>query len=139
MPAPPSAFQVTTAPWLLMAPGLACGSTSAAEPLSALNRAVAVKKSMQPAMPHPEQDAAAAAKFAALHEKAGKRPNILWLAVDDMGFGDIGGIWDGGAIIDQPTQFKKLTACTVGRVVATFNEAGICPGPMPPCHDGIQI
>ena len=84
MPAPPSAFQVTTAPWLLMAPGLACSSTSGAEPLSTLDHAVAEKESMQPAKPHPEQDAAVAAKFAALHEKVGKRPNILWLAVDDM-------------------------------------------------------
>ena len=108
MPAPSSAFHVTTVSRLLLAPGLACGC-------------------------------AAAAKLAALHQKTGKRPNILWPGVDDRGFGDIGGIWDGGTIIDRLAQFKQLAACTVGHVVAAFNEAGICPGPMPPCHDGIQI
>ena len=98
--------------------------------MSTLDHAVAEKESMQPAKPHPEQDAAVAAKFAALHEKVGKRPNILWLAVDDMGFGDIGGPRDGGAIIDQLAHFKKLAACAFGRIVAAFNETGICPSPM---------
>jgi len=99
MPAPSSAFHVTTVSRLLLAPGLACGC-------------------------------AAAAKLAALHQKTGKRPNILWPGVDDRGFGDIGGPRDGGAIIDQLAHFKKLAACAFGRIVAAFNEAGICPSPM---------
>ena len=70
---------------------------------SALNRSVRTQENMQPAIPRPEQDKLAQAKLDALYKKTGKRPNIVWLLVDDMGFGDVGGPWGGGAHIGAAT------------------------------------
>ncbi len=70
---------------------------------SALNRSVVTKENMQPAIPRPEQDKAAQAKLDALYKKTGKRPNIVWIVVDDLGFGDLGGPWGGGAHIGAAT------------------------------------
>ena len=57
---------------------------------SALNRSVRTAENMEPAIPRPEQDKAVAEKLAALEKKTGKKPNVVWLLVDDMGFGDPG-------------------------------------------------
>lgn len=51
---------------------------------SKLNRAVRTADNMEPAIPRPEQDKAVAAKLAALEKKTGKKPNIVWLLIDDM-------------------------------------------------------
>ena len=56
----------------------------------------------------PAQEQAAAQKLAALRSKTGQRPNIVWLLVDDMGFGDPG-VYGGGAAIGAATpQMDKL-------------------------------
>ena len=52
---------------------------------SKLNRSVRTADNFEPAIPRPEQDKAVAAKLAALEKKTGKKPNIVWLLVDDMG------------------------------------------------------
>jgi arylsulfatase len=57
---------------------------------------------MEPSVPHPAQQAEVIKKLAALQAKTGKRPNILWLVVDDMGYGDLG-VYGGGAAIGAAT------------------------------------
>jgi len=85
---------------------------------SALNRAKRAVEYMEPAIPHPEQDKAVAAKLAALEKKTGKKPNMVWLLVDDMGFGDPGCYGGGKATgADTPhmdrlaTEGLRLTSC----------------------------
>jgi hypothetical protein len=43
---------------------------------------------MEPVVPHPDQDAEARQKLAALEQRTGKRPNILILLLDDIGWAD---------------------------------------------------
>lgn len=85
---------------------------------SALNRAVRFAENMEPAIPHVEQSAAVDAKLKTLRESTGKRPNIVWLLIDDMGYGDPG-CYGGGAAIGAATpnidrlarQGLRLTSC----------------------------
>lgn len=75
---------------------------------STLSKAVPSSASMEPALSLPAQEQAAAQKLAALRSKTGQRPNIVWLLVDDMGFGDPG-VYGGGAAIGAATpQMDKL-------------------------------
>ncbi|MGF1901631.1 sulfatase-like hydrolase/transferase [Aliivibrio sifiae] len=69
----------------------------------ALSRAVIIEKNKQQAIPRPEQDKVAMNELALKLKSTGKKPNILWLVVDDLGFGDIGGPWGGGAHIGAAT------------------------------------
>ncbi|WP_199553874.1 arylsulfatase [Sandaracinobacteroides hominis] len=57
---------------------------------------------MEPALSFPGQAEAARAKLAELQRRTGRKPNIVWLLVDDMGFGDPG-IYGGGAAIGAAT------------------------------------
>lgn len=56
----------------------------------------------EPAIPHPQQQEEAAKKLKALEQKLGKRPNILIMIVDDMGWGDPG-VYGGGLMAGAPT------------------------------------
>ena len=76
---------------------------STAANASGLSRAESVADNRQPAIAYPQQDKAADLKLAEKLKSSGKRPNILWLVVDDLGFGDIGGPWGGGAHIGAAT------------------------------------
>jgi arylsulfatase len=93
--------------WLLCAlatPGFAQAQASA------LNRSVRTAENMEPAIPRPEQDQAVAAKLAALEKKTSKKPNIVWLLIDDMGYGDPGSYGGGKAIGADTPQMDKLAA-----------------------------
>ena len=57
---------------------------------SKLNRAIRSAENLEPAIPRREQDKLVAEKLAALQRKTGKKPNIVWIVVDDMGYGDPG-------------------------------------------------
>ncbi len=73
---------------------------------------------MEPAIPRPEQDKAVADRLAALEKKTGKKPNIVWIIVDDMGYGDPG-CYGGGKAIGAATpnmdrlarEGLRLTSC----------------------------
>ena len=83
-----------------------------------LSKAVVSAENMQPAIPRPEQDKAAIEKLAALEKRTGRKPNILWFVIDDMGYGDPG-CFGGGAAIGAATpnmdrlarEGLKLTSC----------------------------
>jgi arylsulfatase len=57
---------------------------------------------MEPAIPFPEQDRVAQRQLDDLRARTGKRPNIVWLIVDDMGYGDPGA-FGGGTVIGAAT------------------------------------
>jgi hypothetical protein len=88
----------------LILPGLAHAQTSS------LSRAVAMSDHQQPAIPRPEQDAAAAAKLADLAKRTGKKPNIVILLIDDMGYGDPGAYGGGEAIGAATPNMDRLAA-----------------------------
>ena len=69
---------------------------------SVLSKAVRTSESMEPALSRPEQDRAALKKLAELQAKTGRRPSIVWLLIDDMGWGDPG-VYGGGAAIGAAT------------------------------------
>ncbi|MGL6266771.1 MAG: hypothetical protein ACRC2O_02555, partial [Chitinophagaceae bacterium] len=58
--------------------------------MSPLSKAVMLNDHQQPFIPRPEQDKVSLQKLAALEKKTGKKPNIVWFIIDDMGWGDPG-------------------------------------------------
>lgn len=102
-----------------------------------LSRAVAVEAHLQPAIPRPEQEKAALEKLSALQTKTGRKPNILWLVVDDMGYGDPGCYGGGGAIgaatpnMDRlASEGIKLTSC-YSQPTCTPTRSAILTGRLP--------
>ncbi len=81
--------------FLAAVPGLCLGQ-------SVLSKATRTSESMEPALVHAQQASAAQQKLDALRTKTGKRPNIVWLVVDDMGYGDPGA-FGGGAVVGAAT------------------------------------
>lgn len=106
--------------------------------VSGLSQAVRTSETMEPAVPRPEQEKAVAAKLDALFKKTGKRPNIVWLVVDDMGYGDPG-VYGGGAAIGAATpnidrlanQGLKLTS-TYSQPTCTPTRSAMMLGRLPP-------
>lgn len=66
------------------------------------DRTVRVADYLEPAIPHPEQDKEVADKLRQLEAKTGRKPNVLILLVDDMGYGDPGA-FGGGEMAGAPT------------------------------------
>jgi len=60
------------------------------------------RDSLQPYINHPDQAKEAANKLKALENRFGKKPNIIVLLVDDMGWGDPG-CFGGGEAVGAPT------------------------------------
>ena len=82
------------------------------------NRAVPFASNFEAPIPRPEQDKLAENKLAQLKAKTGKRPNIVWIIIDDMGYGDPG-CYGGGEAIGAATvnidrlarEGLRLTSC----------------------------
>ena len=66
------------------------------------DRTVRVADYLEPAIPHASQEQAALAKLRALEAKTGRKPNILIMVVDDMGYDDPGA-FGGGEMAGAPT------------------------------------
>jgi arylsulfatase len=65
---------------------------------------------MEPAIPHPDQDREVQQKLRQLEAKTGRKPNVLIILVDDLGYGDTGA-FGGGAMVGSPTpNIDKLAA-----------------------------
>ena len=106
---------------------LGINHTVAEQETSGLSRAVIVAENRQPAIPRPEQDAIANKLLADLKTRHGKTPNILWLVVDDMGFGDIGGPWGGGAHIGAATPNIDRMAREGLALTSTYSQPTCTP------------
>lgn len=81
---------------------------------------------LEPFIPRPEQDAAAAEKLAALAERTEDKPNILILLVDDLGWGDPG-VYGGGIAIGAPTPEMDRLAREGLRMTSTYSEPTCTP------------
>lgn len=109
--------------YLLLACLLAIPSLS---PASTLSKAVRTSESMEPAVPWPEQDKLAVKKLADLNAKTGKRPNIVWFVVDDMGYGDPG-VYGGGAAIGAATPNIDRLAREGLKLTSTYSQPTCTP------------
>lgn len=77
-------------------------SNHARAQVTPLSKAKYVNDHQQSFIPRPEQDKMAMEKLAALEKKTGRKPNIVWFVIDDMGYGDPG-CYGGGASIGAAT------------------------------------
>jgi arylsulfatase len=104
---------------------------------SVMSKAVRTAENMEPALAFPQQDAAAKQKLAALQQRTGKKPNIVWFVIDDMGYGDPG-CYGGGAAIGAATptldrlarEGLRLTSC-YSQPTCTPTRSAILTGRLP--------
>ena len=104
---------------------------------STLSKAVRTSESMEPALAFPAQEQTAQRKLDALRAKTGKRPNIVWFVIDDMGWGDPGA-YGGGAAVGAATpnmdrlarEGLKLTSC-YSQATCTPTRSAILTGRLP--------
>ena len=104
---------------LAAVPGLCLGQ-------SVLSKATRTSESMEPALVHAQQASAAQQKLDALRAKTGKRPNIVWLVVDDMGYGDPGA-FGGGAAIGAATPNMDRLAREGLKLTSTYSQPTCTP------------
>jgi arylsulfatase A-like enzyme len=96
--------------------------------------------SREPAFAHPEQAAQAARKLAELERRTGRKPNILIVLMDDVGWGDFG-CYGGGEMAGAPTPHIDrlardgllLTSC-YSEPSCTPSRASLMTGRLPMRH-----
>jgi len=93
---------------------------------STLSKAVRVSESMEPALSFPAQEQAAQKKLDALRARTGKTPNIVWLLIDDMGYGDPGA-FGGGALIGAATPNMDRLAREGLKLTSTYSQPTCTP------------
>ena len=93
---------------------------------SVLSKAARTSDSLEPALVHPEQAASAQGKLDALFAATGKRPNIVWLVVDDMGYGDPGA-FGGGAAVGAATPNMDRLAREGMKLTSAYSQATCTP------------
>lgn len=93
---------------------------------STLSKAVRTQENMEPALAQPAEEQAAVRKLADLRAKTGKPPNIVWLLVDDMGYGDPG-IYGGGATIGAATPNIDRLAREGLQLTAAYSQPTCTP------------
>ncbi|NHH87780.1 MULTISPECIES: arylsulfatase [unclassified Pseudoalteromonas] len=116
------------------------------------NDAIVEKPNMEPAIPRPEQEKVAVSKLKNLEAKQGRKPNVLVLLVDDLGWGDPG-VYGGGAAIGAPTpnidklanEGLRLTSmysqptCTSSRAALTTGRLPVRSGLVRPILTGDKV
>ncbi len=100
--------------------------TAASAQASTLSKAVRTSESMEPALSRPEQDAMAARKLADWRARTGRRPNIVWLVIDDMGWGDPGA-YGGGAAIGAATPNMDRLAREGLKLTSAYSQPTCTP------------
>lgn len=83
-------------------------------------------ENLEPYISHPGQLAAAKEKLAKLEAKTGKKPNIVILLVDDMGWGDLG-VYGGGVAIGAPTPVMDRLANAGLRLTSAYSQPTCTP------------
>ena len=102
------------------------GHSIARAQTSVLSKAVRTQENMEPSLAYPDQEKAAAKELDDLYAKTGKRPNIVWLIVDDMGWGDPG-VYGGGAIIGAATPNMDRLAREGLKLTSTYSQPTCTP------------
>ncbi len=112
-------------------------TTPKADEIPNFDRTVRVVENHEPAIPRPSQDADIKQKLASLYETTGKRPNIVWIVADDMGYGDPG-CYGGGAItgaatpnIDQLAHHGLRLSSCYAQQTCTPTRSAILTGRLP--------
>lgn len=105
---------------------LVATATVAQERVNVFNPTIQEAPYLEPFIPHPEQEAKAAEKLAALKERFGRRPNILILLVDDMGWGDPG-VYGGGIAVGAPTPEIDTLAREGLMLTSTYSQPTCTP------------
>jgi arylsulfatase A-like enzyme len=93
---------------------------------SVLSKAKRTNETMEPALVWPGQEEAAQRKLDALRTRTGKRPNIVWLVVDDMGYGDPG-CFGGGAVVGAATPNMDRLAREGLKLTSTYSQPTCTP------------
>jgi arylsulfatase A-like enzyme len=93
---------------------------------SVLSKAQRSSESMEPALAFPAQEQAAQKKLEALRKKTGKKPNIVWLIADDMGYGDPG-VFGGGAVVGAATPNIDRLAREGLKLTSTYSQPTCTP------------
>lgn len=96
------------------------------EAASVLSDAVQTKENMAPAVIRVQQQTQVAKKLAALREKTGKRPNILILMADDLGYGDLG-VYGGGVAVGAATPNIDRLANNGLKLTSTYSQPTCTP------------
>ena len=81
---------------------------------------------LEPAIPRPEQEETVAEKLAALEARTGRRPNIIILVVDDLGYGDFG-CYGGGEAVGSPTPNVDRLAREGLRLTSAYSQPTCTP------------
>lgn len=112
-------------------------AASQAQYINGWDRTVRVAEHLEPAIPNPAQDQAVLKRLQDFEAKTGRKPNILILLVDDLGYGDLGS-FGGGAMLGAPTpnidrlatEGLKLTSA-YATPVCTPSRAALMTGRIP--------
>jgi arylsulfatase len=102
---------------------LTVGSMSRASPVLKAERS---HENFEPALLFPDQAKAAKAKLDALAKRKGRRPNILILVVDDLGYGDVGA-YGGGEALGAPTPHIDRLAREGLKLTSTYAQPSCTP------------
>jgi len=91
-----------------------------------MSRAKRTSESMEPALSFPAQEQAAQKKLDALRAKTGRRPNIVWFVVDDMGWGDPG-VYGGGEPVGAATPNMDRLAREGLKLTSAYSQPTCTP------------
>lgn len=100
-------------------------------------KGIQVLPNLEPALQHPNWDKEASEKLKALEKKTGRKPNILYFFVDDMGWGDPGAFGGGVAMgaatknMDQLAREGMILTSTYSQPSCTPSRAAFQTGRLP--------
>ncbi|MEY5007153.1 MAG: hypothetical protein RL764_469 [Pseudomonadota bacterium] len=103
--------------------GLTIGSMKRVSPVFEAQRRT---ENFEPVLVHSKQTQIAETKLAALYKRTGKRPNILILMVDDLGYGDLG-VYGGGESLGTPTPHMDRLAREGLKLTSTYAQPTCTP------------
>jgi arylsulfatase len=110
----------------LLLAAITSGHTQTAPRTNALNQVVRTAEYLEPAIPRVEQEAEVKRKLDALEKKTGRKPNVLILLVDDLGYGDTGA-YGGGEGVGSPTPNIDRLAREGLRLTSTYAQPTCTP------------